>query len=91
MLGYTFKQMILFLLLFAFIATIIWFSYWCENEYEFALCKLFPKKMEYLKELLQILLSNVTKVPVAPESKIAYGLGVAKVDKGGTTVGVELK
>ena len=45
MLAYTFKQMILFLLLFAIIAIIIWFSYWCEKNHDTGICtsKLFPK------------------------------------------------
>ena len=44
MLAYTFKQMILFLLLFAIIAIIIWFSYWCEHNNDTGICtKLFPK------------------------------------------------
>ena len=56
MLGYTFKQMILFLTLFAFIAIIIWCSYCCENEYSnndneynhvTGVCKLFPNVSDY--------------------------------------------
>ena len=56
MLGYTFKQMILFLTLFAFIAIIIWCSYCCENEYSnnkneynhvAGVCKFFPNVSDY--------------------------------------------
>ena len=56
MLGYTFKQMILFLTLFAFIAIIIWCSYCCENEcsnnendynHVAGVCKFFPNVSDY--------------------------------------------